>query len=117
VVDNVFSDPALYFKAHTYTTTTTTFAEVAGAPTLAFARFAIGAVLLPAFLGGGRRKFAIVASDVKREKLAKLAGWIVEGKIKPVTDHVFAMTDVVEAYKRQKSGRATGKIIIDAAGE
>lgn len=117
VVDYVFSDPALYYQAHTYTTASAIFAEVAGSPTLAFMRFVMGAMLLPAFLGGGRRRLKIVAGDVKRETLEKLAEWIVEGKIKPVTDRVFPMEDVVEAYKQQKTGRAVGKILIDVAGK
>ncbi|KAK5108443.1 hypothetical protein LTR62_008330 [Meristemomyces frigidus] len=115
-VDNVFSDPALYWQAHTYSTPSAKFAEVASGPTLAFARLALGAMLLPTFLGGGQRKFVIVAADIKPDLLEKMAGWIVDGTVKPVTDGVYPMEEVVEAFKRQKSGRATGKIIINVAG-
>lgn len=115
VVDNVFSDPELYFQMHTYSVPSATFAEVASAPSLAFARFALRAMLLPAFLGGGRRKIAMVACDIKADKLSKVAEWIVEGKIRPVTDRAFSMEEVPEAYKRLKTGRATGKVVVDVA--
>lgn len=117
VVDNVFSDPALYFQAHTYTTPSAKFVEVASGPTLAFMHFAISASLCPAFLGGGRRKFIVLVCAIKREKLEKIADWVVEGKITPVTDQVFPMKDTVEAFKRLKTGRARGKVIVDVAGE
>jgi NADPH:quinone reductase-like Zn-dependent oxidoreductase len=116
VVDNVFSDPALYFQAHTYTTPNAKFVEVASAPSLAFLQFALGAFLWPAFLGGGRRKLVFAAADIRPETLERIGEWIAGGVVKPVTDGVFSMEDVVNAFKRLKSGRATGKIIIDVSG-
>lgn len=117
VVDNVFNDPALYFQAHTYTTPSAKFAEVASGPSLAFLRFALQATLLPSFLGGGHRKFVLVVSDITQESLEKMANWFVDGKVKTVLDQVFSMDQVLEAYKRQKTGRAVGKVIVDMAGE
>jgi NADPH:quinone reductase-like Zn-dependent oxidoreductase len=116
VVDNVFSDPALYFQAHTYTSPTARFVEVASGPNLAFLRFAIGALLWPGSSGGGRRKLVFAAADIRQETLEKIGHWIAGGVVKPVTDEVFPVEDVAKAYKRLKSGRATGKIIIDVAG-
>ena len=115
-VDNVFSDPDLYFQAHTYTSPNAKFVEVASAPSLAFLQFALSALLWPGFLGGGRRKLVFAAADIRPETLERIGDWITGGAIKPVTDEVFPMEDVVKAFKRLKSGRATGKIIIDVAG-
>lgn len=115
VVDNVFSDPALFFQAHTYTTPSAKFVEVASGPSLAFLQFALQALLWPAFLGGGRRKFVFFIADV--ETLDKVSGLIADNKVKPVIDQVFAMEDVVDAYKRLKTSRAAGKVIVDVAGE
>jgi len=56
------------------------------------------------------------AADITPETLERIADWIAEGVVKPVTDEVFPMEDVAKAFKRLKSGRATGKIIIDVAG-
>jgi NADPH:quinone reductase-like Zn-dependent oxidoreductase len=116
VVDNVFSDPALYFQAHTYTSPNARFVEVASGPNLAFLRFALGALLWPGFLGGGRRRIVFAAADIRLETLERIGGWIAGGVVKFVTDEVFPMEDVAKAFKRLKSGRAVGKIIIDVAG-
>ncbi len=116
VVDNVFSDPALFFEAHTYTSPHAKFIEVASGPTLGFMKFALRASLLPGFLGGGKRKFVVLVSDIKGEKLEKIAGWVGEGKIKPVTDQVFGYEDVVGAFTRLKTGRARGKVVVEIVG-
>jgi NADPH:quinone reductase-like Zn-dependent oxidoreductase len=115
VVDNVFSDPALYLQAHTYTSADAKFAEVASAPTLKFLRFGLGALLWPALVGGGRRKFVIVHVDIKSRHLEQIGRWIFDGTIKPVTDQVFSMEDVVEAFERLKTGRARGKVIVSVS--
>lgn len=117
VVDNVFSDPALYWQAHTYTSPEAKFAEVAGSPTLAFVRFALGAVLLPRFLGGGRRKCVFVVADVKREGLEKIRESMVAGRVQATTDQVFPFEQAVEAFQKLKTGRARGKIIVSVAGK
>lgn len=117
VVDNVFSDSGLYFAAHTYTSAGARFVEVASGPSLAFLRFALSAFLVPSFLGGGKRRFALGMGDVKGEKLEELRGWIEEGKLRTVVDGVWPMEKVVEAFERLKTGRARGKVIIDVAGE
>lgn len=117
VVDNVFSDPELYFQAHTYTSPDAKFAEVASAPSLAFLRFALAAMLLPRFLGGAQRKMALIAADIQQESLTQVKDWMVEGKVKTVIDEVFPMEDVVQAFTKLKTGRARGKIIVHVAGE
>lgn len=117
VVDNVFSDPALYFQAHTYTAPSAKFIEVASGPTLAFLRFALSAQIWPSFLGGGHRKFVVFVADIRRDHLEQIGSWIADGRIKPVTDRVFSMDDAVKAFERLKTGRAKGKVIVDVAGE
>ncbi|KAL1582551.1 hypothetical protein WHR41_08718 [Cladosporium halotolerans] len=117
VVDNVFSDPELYFKALTYTSADARFVEVASGPSLAFLRFALGAFLVPGFLGGGKRKFVLGMGDVRGEKLEELRGWIEEGRVRTVVDGVWPMEKVAEAFGRLKTGRARGKVLVDVAGE
>jgi NADPH:quinone reductase-like Zn-dependent oxidoreductase len=112
VVDNVFSDPTLYFQAHTYTSAGAKFVEVASSPTLGFLRFALSALLWPALFGGGRRKLVFGYADINSENLEQIGKWIAGGEIKPVTDQVFAMEDTVEAFRRLKTGRARGKVIV-----
>ncbi|KAF2225461.1 hypothetical protein BDZ85DRAFT_293997 [Elsinoe ampelina] len=117
VVDYVFSDPALYWQAHTYTTPTAKFVEIAGTPSLSFVRFLVTVLALPAFLGGGKRKLVMFGADINQETLDKVAALMGEGKVKTVRDEVFKMEDVVEAYKRIKTSRARGKVLVDVAGE
>lgn len=117
VVDNVFSDPTLYFQAHTYTTADAKFVEVASAPSLAFVRFALTAFLWPKILGGGQRAFVMPVTGVEREHLQRIADWMSDGTVRTVTDQIFPMKDAVEAFKRVKSGRVKGKVVVDVAGQ
>ncbi|GAB7329961.1 hypothetical protein MBLNU13_g01660t2 [Cladosporium sp. NU13] len=113
VVDNVFSSPSLYFQAHTYTSADAKFVEVASGPTLDFLRFAVGALLWPSWFGGGRRKLVFGYADINSENLAQIGKWIADGEIKPVTDQVFTMEDAVAAFRRLKTGRARGKVVVN----
>ncbi|KAK3626950.1 hypothetical protein LTR56_019489 [Elasticomyces elasticus] len=117
VGDYVFSDPDLYYKAHTYTTSSAKFVEVASGPNLPFIRFALGANIVPGVLGGGRRKLVIFVADVKSENLEPVSKLMAEGKVKTITDQVFSFENVAEAVKRLKTGRAAGKVIVDVAGK
>ncbi|KAF4547613.1 Zinc-binding dehydrogenase-like protein 9 [Elsinoe fawcettii] len=117
VVDGVFSDPKLYWEAHTYTTPSAKFVEIAGAPTVAFIRFILGSFLLPSFLGGGKRKIVAFGADINKETLETVAKWMGEGKLRTVRDQVFKMAEVPEAFVKSKSGRARGKILVNVAGE
>lgn len=116
VVDNVFSDPGLYWQMHRYSVPSAAFVEVAGGPSVAFMRFAASAFLFPRLLGGGQRKFVVLMVGLDREPMERIGGWIVEGKVKCVTDSVFGMSDLVGAFKKLKTGRAVGKIVVDVAG-
>jgi NADPH:quinone reductase-like Zn-dependent oxidoreductase len=46
------------------------------------------------------------------EQLAKIAGLITDGTVRPVVDSTFPLDDVVTAYDHARSGRANGKIAI-----
>ncbi|PNS15862.1 Zinc-type alcohol dehydrogenase-like protein [Sphaceloma murrayae] len=117
VVDYVFSDPALFYEAHTYTAPEAKFVEVAGGPSWAFIKFALGAHIWPGFLGGGKRKFEMFACVIKTEGLVEVANWIKDGRIKPVTDKVFEFEKTVEAFEYLRKGRAVGKVVVTVATE
>lgn len=117
VVDNAFSDPALYFHAHSYTTPSAKFVEVGWGPSAACLRFILAAKLLPGFLGGGRRKMVVLMADTSCERLEKIGSLVSDGKVKVVVDSVFSMGEAPEAFQRLKSSRAVGKVIVDVAGE
>lgn len=114
-VDGVGSDPALYFKAHLYTKPSAGFYGIAFAPTLSSISYICKAMLLPSFLGGGKRKMTTLASVPKAEDLQKIVAWVDERKLKVVIDSKYPLEQVPEAFRKSKTGRARGKIVIDVA--
>ena len=117
VVDNVGSNQELYFKAHEYTKPSAIFLCVAGAPTLDYMLFSTRGKMLPSFFGGGKRKFATMFAETKIEQLKQIGDWMAEGKIKAVIDSKYPFEQAVEAFKKQKTGRAKGKIVVEGPAE
>lgn len=115
VVDNVGSNHELYWRAHLYTTPSARFVCPASEPSLKFISFMLKVLLLPGFLGGGKRKFVGLVCQIKRDQLTQIGGWMAEGKVKAVFDQKFAFEDAREAIRKQKSGRAKGKIMVQVA--
>ena len=117
VVDNVGSSQELYFKAHEYTKPSAIFLCVAGAPNLDYMLFSIRGKLFPSFLGGGKRKFATIFAETKTEQLKQIGDWMAEGKVKAVIDSKFPFEEAPEAFRKQKTGRAKGKIVVEGPVE
>jgi len=69
--------------------------------------------LLPSFLGGGKHPWRIIMIKDSAEELVRIGQWVKEGKIKVTLDEVFAFEDAPEAYKKLKTGRARGKIVVN----
>ncbi|KAI1496978.1 hypothetical protein F5X99DRAFT_398378 [Biscogniauxia marginata] len=114
VVDNVgVSPPDLYSAADRFLDPEEgRFVQVGGEPTLAGLRVAASRALLPAFLGGGRRRWEFIVTRNDAEDLAQLGRWVREGKLKPVVDEVFGFEDVPKAFEKLKTKRARGKIVV-----
>ncbi|KAI1638396.1 reticulon-4-interacting protein 1, mitochondrial precursor [Biscogniauxia mediterranea] len=115
VVDNVgVSPPGLYAAADGFLRGDGggTFVQVGGEASLAGLRVAASRALLPAFLGGGSRRWVVVVTKNVREDLVQLAEWAREGKVRPVIDEVFAFEDAPKAFEKLKTKRAKGKIIV-----
>ncbi|ETS80701.1 hypothetical protein PFICI_08230 [Pestalotiopsis fici W106-1] len=72
-------------------------------------------MVLPSFLGGGSRKFALEAVKNSHRDLSRLGEWIESGKIKVVVDQIFAYEDAPKAYEKLRTGHAKGKIIVKGA--
>jgi NADPH:quinone reductase-like Zn-dependent oxidoreductase len=68
--------------------------------------------LVPAALGGGKRPFAFGMTKTDLEHFTKLGEYMAEGKLKPVIDEVFNFEDAPKAYRKLKTGRAKGKIVV-----
>jgi NADPH-dependent curcumin reductase CurA len=72
-------------------------------------------VILPGFLGGGRRKYEFYLTSNDTTQLGRLAGWLGEGKLKAEIDEVVAFGEVPRAYEKLAEGRAKGKIVVKVA--
>ncbi|KAA1471271.1 NAD(P)-binding protein [Dentipellis sp. KUC8613] len=66
----------------------------------------------PTWLGGVKRKFALVTIKVDTEDLNEIQDLLATGKISPRIDSVYNFEDVLPAYDRIMTGRATGKIVV-----
>ncbi|KAK4946527.1 zinc ion binding [Elasticomyces elasticus] len=58
------------------------------------------------------RRCLLHQGQIDAATLQKAAAYIAEGKVKPVTDSVVEMEDVLKGYERVFSGRAKGKVIV-----
>lgn len=111
VVDFVGSNHDLYWKMHTYTTPSARYAYVAFGPSSL--GFLFKAMLLPGFLGGGKRKFDVLPAKENNEQIAEIAQDVVDGRFQSVVNKKFKFEEVVEGYRLVKSGRARGKVVIE----
>ncbi|CAI6336885.1 unnamed protein product [Periconia digitata] len=115
VVDYVGENYDLFWKADRYTNEDAKYVTVAVSHHPSCIRFVAAAQFMPRFLSGAKRQHITVFGQPKREDLAQLADWMVEGKIKAAIDSKYAFEDLKTAYQRLKTGRATGKIVLQVA--
>lgn len=119
VVDNVgFTPPGqedLYTAANVFLVDDGQFVQVGGGASISQIKSVVTRSFVPGFLGGGKRKFAMVVTKQSHEGLARIGEWMKEGKIKGVIDEVFQYEDAPKAYAKLKTGRAKGKIVVVVA--
>ncbi|KAG5651777.1 hypothetical protein H0H81_007416 [Sphagnurus paluster] len=72
----------------------------------------IFALSTPMWLGGTKRTHKIFMLKHKKFRLDEIQKMVADGLIIPPVDSVYDFKDVLKAYERQISARATGKIII-----
>lgn len=115
VVDNVGADFSLLWKCHEYTRPGAVCVGV-GAEISFNSFFEVTKMrLLPGFLGGMKRKNVGFFMVPKAEELAKVGEWMARGEVKAVIDSQFPFEDVPDAFRRLKTGRTRGKIVIKVA--
>ncbi|KAJ5776201.1 uncharacterized protein N7511_001212 [Penicillium nucicola] len=111
IVDHIGFPAALYRQSDRFLAPGKTFVQV-GAPGVGtFAE----RMLLPGFLGGGKRKYVIFVTKNNKEDLVQLGEWVQKGDVKVQLDTAYELEDVVKAFKQLKSGRARGKIVVHVA--
>ncbi|KAG4441041.1 hypothetical protein IFR05_003496 [Cadophora sp. M221] len=116
VVDNVGTSPAdLYTSADKFLLPAGKFVQIGGGASLETAKIYMSRLFLPRILGGGSRKFEAFFTRNSRDDLERIAGWIVDGKVKVPVEQVFEYGDVPKAIELLKGGKSKGKIIVHVA--
>ncbi|KAI0655132.1 NAD-P-binding protein [Cubamyces menziesii] len=107
-------EPTLFVKSAAYLAPRGVFISVGpqGSGLANFVSFAWNVFLRPSFLGGTKRKWKLVTVKPVHEDLEAFAKLVEEGKVRPLVDSVYAFEDVLKAYEKLMTKRATGKIVV-----
>ncbi|KKF94993.1 Zinc-type alcohol dehydrogenase-like protein C16A3.02c [Ceratocystis platani] len=111
IVDNVSSSPQLYYRAHEYLVPKGKFMFVGALMEASFIWKVLMIHILPAFLGGGRRKPVRILGNGEDAELKRSTELVLEGKI-TLPIQKFALHQLPEGYRALKTGRTVGKIIL-----
>ncbi|KAH7145570.1 hypothetical protein B0J13DRAFT_675216 [Dactylonectria estremocensis] len=112
-VDNVGnSPPTLYASSHTFLQEGAKFVFVGGAISGPSFVSLSKSLVLPAFLGGGKRKFLPFKTENKRADLEQLRDWLVEGKVRTVINSTFGFDEADKAIEKVREGSGGGKVIV-----
>lgn len=115
VVDNVFTNPELYWKAHEYTNEGAPYIVLPFNMTASFMVPFLSMKLLPRFMGGGQRTLTQIFGQPKLEQLEQIRDWVTEKRVKVVLDQVVPFEQTKQAFERLTSGRTVGKIVVEVA--
>ncbi|KAF2440271.1 oxidoreductase domain-containing protein [Karstenula rhodostoma CBS 690.94] len=115
VLDNVGEPAALYWQAPRFTKSGAKYVQIGSQVSLGFIYDLAFRFVVPTWLGGGQRPFSFAMASTNLNDYEGLAGLVAEGKVKPVIDEVIEMEDVPQGYKKLKTGRARGKIVVRVA--
>jgi len=115
VVDNVGGQYELFWRCNEYTNPSARYVYVAGTPSFAFASFVMKAKFWPGFLGGATRPYQGILAEPHLDELEQIGKWIAGGKMRTIIDEKFEFDRAPEAFRKLKSHRAKGKIVIDVA--
>jgi NADPH:quinone reductase-like Zn-dependent oxidoreductase len=111
-VDFIGNPTNLYKQSEHYLKPSGQFVQIAATPNAAGIASLVSAQYQPKFLGGGSRNYAFLRSQNVKEDFELAAKWLQEKQVEAVIDSTFEWKDAVDAYKKLKSGRAKGKIIV-----
>lgn len=112
VIDNVGQPENLYSESHGFVKPSGKFLQVGARVDASGMKTMMSRMLVPGFLGGGKRKFAFVSVKNDQDGMKKIASWVAEGRVRPVIQDVFGFQDAVKAYEMLKTGRTRGKIVV-----
>ncbi|KAF2826059.1 NAD(P)-binding protein [Ophiobolus disseminans] len=115
VLDNIGSNFEIYWRSPSFTLPGAKYVQIGAQPSLSFVYDLAFRFVVPTALGGGQRPFSFGMAATNFEDFTKLGELVAEAKVKPVIDEVFAFDDAPRAYKKLKTSRAKGKIVVRVA--
>lgn len=116
IIDNVDS-PEIFWASQEILKRGGSYVTIAGTATLGFAYRMCSMLYTPKWLGGVDREVKFLRRKSEEEGFARIAGWIAEGRVKPVIAREFDLKDAKEAFKELKSGRVRGKLVVKVAND
>lgn len=117
VLDNVGEPAALYWKAPNFTKTDAKYVQIGSRVSVGFVYDLGFRFIIPTWLGGGQRPFSFAFASTNFDDYRGLADLLAQGKVKPVIDEVFDLEKASDAYRKLRTGRAKGKILVRVAGK
>ncbi|OAQ67705.1 alcohol dehydrogenase superfamily, zinc-type [Pochonia chlamydosporia 170] len=113
IVDNVGYDPPnLYPKTGHVLLPEGVFVVVAAGKHAGHAATAVGNLIRPSFLGGGKNKMVMYLTANNHDDWNALAGWLNEGKVTAVIEKTFEFGDALKAFEHLQGGSTGGKVVI-----
>lgn len=114
VVDNVgTSPPNLHVSAQDFLLPSGVFVLLSVDASPSGMWQASNALFRPAWLGGAKNKVVLYLTKNNHDELSQVADWLGQGKLQVIVDSEYPFGRAKEAYSRLKSGKATGKVIVD----
>ncbi|KAL5413895.1 hypothetical protein PMIN04_009255 [Paraphaeosphaeria minitans] len=117
VLDNVGEPAALYWQAPKFTKPGAKYVQIGSQVSLGFIYDLAFRFVVPTWLGGAQIPFSFAMASTNLKDYERLATLVVQGKVEPVIDEVFEMEDVPQGYKKLRTGRTRGKIVVRVAQE
>ncbi|KAL2127576.1 hypothetical protein VTI74DRAFT_10464 [Chaetomium olivicolor] len=115
VVDNAGSPDDLYKASDDFLLPHGKFVQVGSMVNFQAVKTVTSRMLLPSFLGGGKRKYEMFNIRHGPADLKQLGQWIAEKKVKVVVEETYEMEDVPKAFEKLKKGKNAGKLVIHVA--
>ncbi|KAK4234615.1 hypothetical protein C8A03DRAFT_18520 [Achaetomium macrosporum] len=112
VVDNVGTPEDLYRAANDFLLPKGKFVQVGAPINLHAAKTITSRLLLPSFLGGGKRKYEMYNLKHGPEDLKHLEQWLAEKKIKVVIEETYDLEELPRAFEKLKQGKNAGKLVV-----
>lgn len=112
VVDNAGLPANLYKAADDFLLPEGKFVQVGGPLNFSAIKTVTSRLLVPSFLGGGKRKYEMYNIKSGTQDLKQLGQWVAEKKIKVVVEETYELEDLPKAFEKLKTGRNAGKLVV-----